>query len=123
GKYKAELIDSSRQPVVSICGSIPGAVLIPVRQHWITVLNHKGYLSPPSFGIGSLSVGDEFFQSGRPAGEEVSPGETGKTIPEASGKEEWAGSKMTATDDGPADDILRPDPWQERFTLTINHHP
>jgi hypothetical protein len=124
GKYKAELIDSSRQPVESICGSIPGAVLIPVQQHWINVLNHKGYISPPPFGIGNLSVGDEFFQSGQkgesvesPAARVASPPEDSRKEPEEKDQEEWAGGTT-----GSADDVLRPDPWQERFTLTINHH-
>ncbi|HTI07995.1 MAG TPA: hypothetical protein VL832_05550 [Puia sp.] len=124
GKYKAKLIDSSRQPVESICGSIPGAVLIPVQQHWINVLNHKGYISPPPFGIGNLSVGDEFFQSGQkgesvesPAARVASPPEDSRKEPEEKDQEEWAGGTT-----GSADDVLRPDPWQERFTLTINHH-
>lgn len=121
GDYKATLIDSARQPVASICGSIPGAVLIPVRQHLITVLNRKGYTAPPTFGIGSLSIGDEFFQSGQ-AQEAQGSGTAHEK--ETAGIEAGSPSAQKAEWDDKrpeqGEDMLRPDPWQEQFTLTIN---
>jgi len=104
GGYDAKMIDSSRHAVVSISGSIPGAVLIPAEQHLITVLNRAGYLPPPPFGIGSLLIGEEFFPSRQ--AEERASREAGIE----GGETEAPGYS------------LRPDPWQERFTLIINHH-
>lgn len=63
GGYTASAIDSARRPVKFICGSIPGAVLVPCKEHLITILDKPGYVEPGPMGIGHFAVGSELFQA------------------------------------------------------------